>query len=160
MNLLIYTSRKLTRMPAGSGVARAAGFTMIEVMMVVALIGILGAIALPSYTVFIIRGKIPDATSNLAAKRVQMEQFYQDSRTYASAPPCTSDTTSSKYFTFSCSVAGTATVFTLQAVGTGTMAGFSYTIDQSASKTTGAVPTGWSLPSPNTCWVTQKGGIC
>jgi prepilin-type N-terminal cleavage/methylation domain-containing protein len=81
-------------------------------MMVVAVIAILGAIALPAYNDFIIRGRIPDATSHLAAKRVQMEQFYQDNRTYASAPPCASDAASSKYFTFSCSVAGTATVFT------------------------------------------------
>jgi type IV pilus assembly protein PilE len=150
---IIKTSRQL-------GFAHTPGFTLIELMMVVAVVAILGAIALPAYVDFVVRGKIPDSTSNLAAKRVQMEQFYQDNRTYAGAPACASDTGSSKYFTFSCSVAGTATVFTLQAAGTGTMAGFAYTIDQSGSKATGAVPSGWTLPSPNTCWVTAKGGRC
>lgn len=160
MNLLIDTARNLTRIPSGAGVARTAGFTLIELMMVVAVVAVLGAIALPSYSDFVLRGKIPDATSNLAAKRVQMEQFFQDSRTYASAPACTSDSTSSKYFTFWCSTAGSVTGYTLQADGTGTMAGFSFTIDQSGSKTTAAVPSGWTQPSPNTCWVTKKGGMC
>ena len=155
-----YTSRKFPLTLARRVGACAHGFTLIELMMVVAVIAILGAIALPAYNDFIVRGRIPDATSHLAAKRVQMEQFYQDNRTYVNAPPCANDAASSKYFTFSCSVAGTATVFTLQAVGTGTMSGFTYTVDQAGTKTTGAVPSGWSLPSPNTCWVTKKGGIC
>ena len=162
MNLLIETTRKPTRMPAGAEVARSAGFTLIEVMMTVAIIGILAAIALPSYRDFLTRGRIPDATSQLTAKRVQMEQYFQDNRFYpnATTAPCVSDGNSSKFFVFSCSVPGTVSVFTLQAVGRGPMAGFTYTIDQSGSMTTGAVPTGWALPSPNTCWVTKKGGIC
>jgi type IV pilus assembly protein PilE len=137
---------------------RATGFTLIELMVVVAIIGILASIALPSYRNYVTRGKIPDATSNLAAKRVQMEQFFQDNHTYAAAPACVSDTTSSKYFTFDCSVAGTATVFTLRAVGTGTMAGFTYTVDQSNNKATTAVPSGWTANA--SCWVTNKGGVC
>ncbi len=138
---------------------KVKGFTLMEVMIVVAIVGILAAIALPSYNQYVIRGKIPEATTNLAAKRVQMEQFFQDNRTYASAPPCTDDGVS-RYFTFSCSVAGSATAFTLQAAGSGTMAGFTYTINQSGAKATGAVPSGWTLPSPNDCWVTNKGGSC
>jgi type IV pilus assembly protein PilE len=161
MNLLLDTAGKLTRMPAGAGVGRAAGFTLIELMMVVAVVGILGAIALPSYRDFVIRGRIPDATSTLAAKRVQMEQFFQDNRMYivggVNAPPCNTDT--GKYFTFSCSAIAAAS-YTLQAVGTGPMAGFNYTINEANIQTTGAVPSGWSLPSPNNCWVTKKGGIC
>jgi type IV pilus assembly protein PilE len=127
-------------------------------MIVVAVIGILSMIALPSYQEYVIRGKIPDATSNLATKRVQMEQYFQDNRTYAAAPLCDPDTTTSKNFDFSCVQAATATSYTLQAVGKATMAGFSYTIDQSNSKATTAVPTGWN--SSTNCWVTQKSGSC
>jgi len=148
------------RVPRAAGGRQATGFTLIELLMVVAVMAILATVALPAYTDFVIRGKIPDATSHLAAKRVQMEQYFQDNRTYAGAPACASDTASSQFFTFSCTVAGSATAFTLQALGTGTMAGFAYTIDQAGSKATGAVPSGWSLPSPNSCWVTKKGGIC
>ncbi|HUW51325.1 MAG TPA: type IV pilin protein [Sulfuricella sp.] len=135
------------------------GFTLIELMIVVAIIGILAAIAMPSYRDYVIRGKISDATSNLATKRVAMEQFFQDNRTYAGGPGCTADSTSSQYFDFSCSVAGTATVFTLQAVGKNTMAGFTYTVDQNNAKSstvTGVA--GWTGNA--NCWATKKDGSC
>lgn len=138
-----------------------AGFSLIELMVVVVIVGILSAIALPAYQNYVVRSKVPDATSNLASKRVQMEQFFQDNRTYASAPPCSADTTSSRYFDFSCSVAGTTTVFTLQAVGKASMAGFTYTVDQANNKTTtvgAGAPSGWTGNA--SCWVTNKGGAC
>lgn len=136
------------------------GFTLIELMIVVAIIGILSAIALPAYTDYIIRGRIPDATSNLAAKRVQMEQFFQDNRTYVGAPACNADATSSRFFTFSCPAAATATTYTLQATGTGPMADFNYTINQANTKTSNITRDGWANPNPNTCWATKKGGSC
>src|SRR5674476_430 len=108
----------------------AKGFTLIELLVVVAIIGILAMVALPAYGKYVIRGKIPAATSTLSAKRVQMEQYYQDNRTYLTtspAPACVTDSTSSQYFTFSCTNV-TATTYTIQAVGTGTMAGFTYTV--------------------------------
>lgn len=133
------------------------GFTLIELMIVVAIVAILGALAMPAYNDYIVRGKVPDATSILATKRVQMEQFFQDSRTYVGAPACTADTASSQYFNFSCAVQ-TATAYTLQAVGKGTMTGFTYTITESNVKATTAVPAGWTANA--TCWVTKKGGGC
>ncbi len=136
------------------------GFTLIEILIVVAIIGILSAIALPSYKDYVTRGKIPDAISGLSTKRVQMEQFFQDNRTYVGATACNADATTSKYFDFSCSVAATATTFTLQAVGKSAMAGFTYTLDQSNAKSTGGVPAGWSQPNPNNCWAIKKDGSC
>ena len=136
-----------------------AGFTLIEVMITVAIVAILSMVALPSYREYVIRGNIPEATSRLATKQVQMEQFFQDNRTYVGGTGCTADTTSSKYFDFSCAGV-TATTFTITAAGKASMAGFSYTINQTGAKTTGAVPTGWSTPSPNTCWAIKKGGVC
>lgn len=139
--------------------AQSAGFTLIEVMIVVAIVAILGSVALPSYSDYVTRGRIPEATSQLAAKRVQMEQFFQDNGTYAGAPPCTAETL--KSFAFSCSVVGTATAFTLQAVGSGSMTGFTFTIDQSNAQatviSTGA-PSGWA--SNAACWTSKKGGVC
>ncbi len=138
------------------------GFTLIELMMVLVVVAILTAIALPSYTSYVTRGKVPDATANLAAKRVQLEQWFQDNRTYVGATACNADTTSSKNFDFSCTVQ-TATAFTLQAAGKGSMAGFTYTVDQSNAKASAfasPAPSGWVAATPNNCWVTNKGGVC
>ena len=137
-----------------------SGFTLIEVMITVAIVAILSMVALPSYREYVIRGNIPEATSRLATKQVQMEQWFQDNRTYVGGTACASDTTASKYFDFGCGVTATATAFTITATGKGSMTGFSYTINQTGAKTTGAVPTGWSVPSPNTCWAIRKGGSC
>ena len=137
---------------------RQRGFTLVEVMVVVAIVGILAAVALPAYSDYVTRGKIPDATSALATKRVLLEQFFQDNRTYVGAPACTADSTSSQYFDFSCTVQ-TATAFTVQAAGKGTMAGFNYTIDQSAAKTSAITASGWAAESPS-CWIIRKGGGC
>lgn len=134
------------------------GFTLVEMVAVVAMVGILATIALPSYQDYTTRARIPDATSTLSAKRVQIEQYYQDSRTYGGAPACQNDTTSSQYFDFSCTVADD-TSFTLRAVGKGAMTGFTYTIDESSLKKTVSVPVGWDMP-PTDCWVTNKHGRC
>ncbi|MGA7595835.1 MAG: type IV pilin protein [Gallionella sp.] len=145
----------------------AKGFTLIEIMIVVALIGILSAIAIPYYGDYVTRGKIPDATSNLAAKRVLMEQFFQDNHSYlsgASCPPSVGpDSSSSKYFTFTCSNMNTDT-YTITATGKnpGTMAGFTYTIDQSNTKTSaiGAPAKSKWVSISNNCWITNTGGQC
>ena len=134
-----------------------SGFTLIEVMITVAIVSIISMVALPSYQDYVVRGKIPDATSNLAIKRVQAEQFFQDNRSYVGAPACTADTTSSQYFDFSCTGV-TAAVYTLQAVGKGSMAGFTYTVDQSNAKASTITASGWTGNS--TCCVTKKGGTC
>jgi type IV pilus assembly protein PilE len=137
----------------------ASGFTLIEVMITVAIVAILGMVAYPSYRDYVIRGQIPEATARLAVKQVQLEQWFQDRRTYEDAPACAEDTTSSKFFTFTCT-AQSATQFTLRASGTGSMSGFAFTVTQANVKATAAVPSGWSQPSPNNCWVTGKGGKC
>lgn len=139
------------------------GFTLIEVMITVAIVAILSMIAIPAYRDYVVRGNVPEATSRLATKQVQMEQWFQDNRTYVGGPGCTTDTTTSKYFDFSCTGAGAAapTTYVISADGKGSMTGFKYTIDQSGGKTsTFTAATGWTAPSPNNCWATRKGGQC
>lgn len=141
---------------------RMGGFTLMELMIVVAIVGILSAIALPSYTDYIRRGKLADATAQLSDGRVKLEQYFQDNRTYEDAngftSPCPADT---QYFTFACVPA--ATTFTITATGvSGTnVEDFEYTVNQANAKTTDGLPSSWgSLPSPNTCWVMKKGDTC
>jgi type IV pilus assembly protein PilE len=141
---------------------RSDGFTLIELMITVAIVGILAAIALPSFSEYLTRGKLTEAHAQLAGHRVKMEQFFQDNRTYANA--CDAGSFAQKpadtqHFTFGC--VSDATTYTLTATGLGSISAFSYTINQSNVRTTASVDTthGWALPSAN-CWSTRKSGQC
>jgi type IV pilus assembly protein PilE len=141
------------------------GFTIIEVMIVVAIVAILAAVAIPSYNDYVVRSKISEATSTLLAQRVRLEQFFQDNRTYvgACAPATTAPLPTGRYFTYSCPTL-TAATYTVRAQGgtpgDGSMANFAYTIDQGNNRITVQVPGGgWTMPAGN-CWVTRKGGVC
>lgn len=143
--------------------SRAAGFTLIEMMITIVIIAILAAVALPSYRTYVTRGRIPDALANLAAKRVRMEQFFQDNRTYVGAPAGNPDAATSQYFDFSADGGGgdtrTSSGYVLYARGKGAMAGFTYSVDQSnARSSTVTGVSGWT--SNASCWVTRPGGVC
>jgi type IV pilus assembly protein PilE len=141
----------------------ATGFTLIEVMITVAIIAILAAVAIPSYTDYITRSKIQEATTSLLSMRTKLEQYYQDNRTFSGA--CAAGTVAPlpaglKYFTITCPTRSD-TQYLIQASGVAgsDMALFSFTIDQANSRVTASVPAGWNLPATN-CWVMRKDGSC
>lgn len=142
-----------------SAIISQTGFTLIEALVTVAIIGILSAIAVPQYRDYITRGRIPEATTALSGKQIQLEQYFQDNRTYTGATACNDDTSTSQYFDFSCTNVS-ATTYTLRATGKQSMSGFTFSVNQAGAKSTDAVPADWSPPDPNNCWVTMKGGSC
>ena len=147
---------------------RPQGFTLLEVMITVAIVGILAAIALPSYSIYVTRSRITEATNALADYRNRMEKYFLDHRSYVTAGggcAMAADMAANyngkpnHYFTMSCP-ASSATTYTLRATGGGPMADFTYEVDESNVKSTAAVPTGWTTPSPNECWAMRKDGSC
>ena len=130
------------------------GFTLIEIMIVVAIIGILASIALPNYQEHVMRSKLSEATSKLADLRIKMEQFYQDNRSYVSGPCVTEPDTTN--FNIDCG-APLQNSYTVTASGkSGTnIDSFDYSINQSNVKQS-ATPWGGDA----TCWVVKKNGAC
>jgi type IV pilus assembly protein PilE len=144
------------------------GFTLIEIMIVIAIIAIIAAIALPQYSDHVLRSKLVEATANLGQLRISAEQTFQDTRSYNGVPnppvmACTMPVASDmKYFTYRCSVGPTATTYTLEAAGIPAQGtgGFTYTVDQTNTKTTvvaAPAPANWQ-GGPFNCWVTRPGG--
>lgn len=140
------------------------GFTLIELMITVAVIGILLRISFPLYTDYVKRGKLPEATSGLSDARVKMEQYFQDNRTYNTTGAIINVSTgcvsiyplpaATANFRFSCSNLS-ATTYTITATGIGSLAGFVYTINESNTK---ASTTPWGNCA--TSWIVKKGGAC
>jgi type IV pilus assembly protein PilE len=101
-----------------------AGFTLIELLIVIIVIGILAAVAVPSYRQYVVRSQRADATSALLALATAQEKFYLQCNTYASdiaaATSCAdgelafSDTSEKGWYDLSIT-ASSATDFTLRA---------------------------------------------
>ncbi|MEX0899459.1 MAG: type IV pilin protein [Gammaproteobacteria bacterium] len=111
------------------------GFSLIELMVVVAIIGVIAAVAYPSYTGYVTKSKRTVGQSTLTQVANRQEQFFMDNKTYtadltnlgyaASPLPVDSDgqPNGSGEIVYIVSVsASTANTYTLQAVPQGSQA--------------------------------------
>ncbi len=142
------------------------GFTLIELMIAVAIVGILAAVAVPQYKDYVRRGSLPESFSQMADYRIKMEQYYQDNRNYGTAACADGGAAPSwnnfvpsgaKNFTYACATTGQA--YTITATGkTGTVSvGHVYTLNQSNGQATTTFK-GVSVSGKN-CWL-AKGTEC
>jgi type IV pilus assembly protein PilE len=137
------------------------GFSLIEVMVTVAIVAILAAVAVPSYTEYVARGKTAEATSGLANLRVKLEQYFQDNRTYVGYVDGDCKLASgvsaieTKYFTYACTSAATTFSITATGVSGQGMSNYEYTINEAGAKTSKAGGT-----TGTGCWLIAKGTSC
>ncbi len=158
-----------TPTPHHAAAHRAAlrGFTLIEVMIVVAIVAILASVAVPAYTQYIRRGAMQEAFSNLSSQRIRLEQYYQDNRNYGPPAATTCGGASdnalvladSKYFDYSCTTSNSGQAFTITATGKSGLSasGYAYTVDESGAKGTTAFA-GSNVTSA--CWAVKSASDC
>jgi type IV pilus assembly protein PilA len=63
-------------------IGKTKGFTLIELMIVVAIIGILAAIAIPAYKDYTIRAQVSEGLTLASGAKAAVSQFYMDSGTF------------------------------------------------------------------------------
>lgn len=129
----------------------SSGFTLIELMVAMGIMGVLLAVGLPQYNEYLVKGKLTEAMSMLSDLQLRQETYYQDNRTYSNGMTPRAPGT---YFTAtSCVTANSGQTYICTA--SSTALGFAYTINETGTKTTSK-----GGATPVQCWAKSSAGTC
>ena len=111
---------------------KQSGFTLIELMIVVAVIGILSAVALPSYNDYVRRGKRAEARAEVLRAEGWLERYFTENNRYSDTATSTVNAAFSSRFSvvpatgatnYNITLAVTNSTYTVTAIPAGSMAG-------------------------------------
>jgi len=143
---------------------RSTGFTLIELMIVIVVIGILTSVALPAYQDYVRRSAIQEGLAQLSDVRIKLEQFYQNNRNYGGAS-CGHDGVEQRVtwgntqnFSYACDLDADTQGYLLTATGlnNGSARGHEYDLDHGNNRATKRFR---GESSTKTCWLV-RGGEC
>jgi prepilin-type N-terminal cleavage/methylation domain len=134
-----------------TSIRRIAGFSMVELMIVVVIIAILAAIAIPSYRQYVLRGHRTDATRALQDLASRQESYFFSNNKYTNALTDLGASTSvaGNYFTVAIPSAS-STDYTITATAQGTQT--QDTACTAFSLTRAGVQTSSGTGAADTCW--------
>jgi type IV pilus assembly protein PilE len=146
------------------GLKAQSGFTLVEIMIVVVVVGILLAVALPSFMDSIRKGRRSEAFAAMAALQQAQERFRSSNATYASSSDpgfATATTSPGGYYSVSVAAGSNATDYEIIADGTGSSQANDGACSRLGVRVAGGVNSGairyasgssFSYAASNPCW--------
>lgn len=129
------------------------GFSLIELMVVVAIIAILGAIAIPSYRQYALRAHRADAKRVLMDAAQRQERFFYSNNHYTATAASIgmSGSSAGSYYTFGI-VSASTTAYSLRAVPVGNQAQDAQCGTLGIDNTGKRTASGTAAATPDDCW--------
>jgi type IV pilus assembly protein PilE len=126
--------------------------TLIEHMVAVSVTAIIMAVAVPSYSAYLQRGFIVDATQALATYSGRLESSFDSNGNYGIGACAVAAPAATEQWGFACALLAGGQGFRITATGSGPMAGHAFTLDDAGNRRTTAFP---NVVGARECWLVR-----